>query len=91
MMGLVQLIGRTNLRDIKVPVQFIYSRKDRVVDADEISRRYSSIGSQKKQIIALAQSEDIAHHVLVGDILNPKNTSIAVQLILEFLKPILPR
>lgn len=91
MMGLVQLIKKTDLGRIKVPVQVIFSPKDRVVDSDLTRQRFPQLGSTHKELIALEQSEDIAHHILVGDILNPKNTPIVLQHILRFLKPVLPR
>lgn len=90
MMGLVKLLEAVDLRNIRIPVQVVFSPQDRVIDAGEIRRRFPQIGAKYKELVVWNQSQDVAFHVLVGDILNPQNTQPIAQRILQFLRPLLP-
>jgi esterase/lipase len=84
MMGLVKFVRESALQSIKKPVLVIYSPNDKVVNSQEVERRYAQIGSDIKEIQPILDSGNPENHVLAGDILAPNNTQAVKKLILDF-------
>lgn len=85
MMGLVKYVRESDLASIKKPVLVFYSPNDRVVNAEEVKRRYAQFGSGLKELIPIAQSKYPENHVLAGDILAPGNTRNVEKIIVDFV------
>lgn len=84
MMALVKAVRASPLEDITVPTLVIHSPRDTVVSPARIREAYARLGSPAKQIVAIEDSEDRAHHVLAGDILAPKGTDALLAPMLAF-------
>jgi esterase/lipase len=85
MIALVRFVRRSPVERIRVPVQFIYSPDDRVVDVRETERVFARLGSRVKERALIEHSQNPSSHVLAGDIVAPRDTPRVAQLILAFL------
>ena len=85
MMDLVKYMRESDLASINKPVLVVYSPNDRVVNAEEVERRYAQFGSGLKELKPIAQSGYPINHVLAGDILAPNNTRKVEMIILDFV------
>ncbi len=86
MMRLVQSIRRTDLGAVTIPTIVLYSRRDQIVDATAIQKRFMSIGSDRKKLIEITNADDAKQHVLAGDILSPTATAKVSEHILNFVR-----
>jgi alpha-beta hydrolase superfamily lysophospholipase len=84
MMALVDLVDRLDLSQIKVPVLVIHSDRDQVISVERVKERYQEIGSQRKRIVTVNNTQDEWGHILAGDILSPATTETVVTFIMDF-------
>ena len=91
MMGLVELIAKTDLAEVKAPVLMVYSPKDRVINTQAIEERFPSLGSVNRKLLRFSKSQDPSQHILAGRILSPRTTKPLLLEVLQFLKPLLPK
>lgn len=85
MMGLDKYVRESELSSIEKPVLVVYSPNDKVVNAQEIERRYAQIGTKLKALRPITQSVNRDNHVLAGDILAASNTRNVEEIILDFI------
>lgn len=85
MMGLVKYVRESDLGSIDQPVLVIYSPNDKVVNAQEVERRYAQLGTAIKALKPITQSVNPENHVLAGDILAMSNTQTVKAIIKDFL------
>ncbi|MCK8823624.1 alpha/beta hydrolase [Fuchsiella alkaliacetigena] len=85
MMALVDLVRESDLEAVKEPTLVLYSPQDQVVDAAKIEETFQRWGSEEKKLLAMEEIENPRKHVLAGDILEPNNTSVVKEEILEFI------
>jgi esterase/lipase len=85
MMSLVKYVRESDLASIEKPVLVVYSPNDRVVNAEEVERRFAQFGSGLKELKPIAQSRYPENHVLAGDILAPGNTRNVEKIIVDFV------
>ncbi len=84
MMALVDLVGRTDLRAITVPVLMFRDPEDTVIDGQAAAHAMTKIqGPVTAHLIA---SDDPDHHVIAGDILSPRTTDEIVQRTVDWLQ-----
>jgi alpha-beta hydrolase superfamily lysophospholipase len=84
MMGLVDIVDHLDLGEMKLPVLVIHSNRDQVISVDKLKARYQEIGSQRKRIVTVSNTQDEWGHILAGDILSPKTTETVVKHIMDF-------
>lgn len=87
MMGLVKLVGQTELSRIIRPVLVIYSPQDEVIDPRRVETTFARMSRADKQIIPVTRDEGESNHVLAGDITAPDKTDEIMQMILDFIRP----
>lgn len=85
MMVLVEYVQELSLENIKVPTLFLYTEQDKVVDPNEIVKKFALLGSKEKKLRNLSQVKD---HVMAGDIRAPENTPLLHSEIIGFLNEI---
>lgn len=90
MMALVKHVREQPLERIAAPMLVIYSPEDQVVSPAAIESAFARFGSPHKQLLALTDSQDPAHHVLAGDILSPRDTPRVQAAILDFIESLPP-
>ncbi len=78
-------ISESDLGSIEKPVLVVYSPNDKVVNAQEIERRYALFGTKLKALRPITQSVNRDNHVLAGDILAASNTRNVEEIILDFI------
>jgi alpha-beta hydrolase superfamily lysophospholipase len=71
------------LEKLKIPVLLAYCPGDNVVSVPHILAAYKRLGG-KKELVAVEKEND--NHVIAGNILSPKNTTLLEQKISAFLK-----
>lgn len=91
MMALVKYVREQPLEQISTPILTIYSPDDQVVSPIEVETAFHRFGSAHKQLLALEDTQDAAHHVLAGDILSPQDTPRVQAAILRFLANLPPQ
>ena len=84
MMGLVHLARNTDHESATVPVLFIYSPADQVVDPLLIEENAAKF--KNSQMHTIAESSDNSNHILAGDIIAPENNDEVLNTILNFVK-----
>ncbi|MDP3848370.1 MAG: alpha/beta hydrolase [Pseudomonas sp.] len=89
MMGLVAYVRELPVEAIHAPLLQIYSPEDKVVSPAAGVQMFARFGSSPKKLLALADTQDDAHHVLAGDVLSPRDTPRIEAAILQFLQPLL--
>jgi alpha-beta hydrolase superfamily lysophospholipase len=67
-------------------VLILYSERDQIIRPDAVERRFAELGSTHKRLVPISDAEDAAQHVLAGDILSPRTTESATEVILDFLR-----
>ena len=83
MVGLVDIVDKADLNNIKVPTLMIYSSKDKVISVPSLKDTFERLGSSNKQLIEFNETEDPDFHALAGDLLSPSSTNdLASQIIL---------
>lgn len=88
MMGLVELVRRSPLEQIELPVLILYSTHDTIIDLATLGAIHARLGSRHKPLIDIGGVEDPQRHVLAGDILSPGTTGPVSDHIIEFLRQI---
>jgi len=88
MMALAEEVRTSDLSRVEVPTMIVYVPADEVVDAEETRRAYDRIGSSRKRLLAVPETEDPDAHVPAGDILSPGTTELVREEILGFLDAI---
>lgn len=83
MMVLVEHIQKIPYEKINVPALFLYTEKDKVVDASEIVKKFGLFGSKDKKLLNLSQCKD---HIMAGDIISPETTPLLRSEIVAFIK-----
>ncbi len=68
---------------INTPALFIYTSNDKVIDTDEIVKKFALYGSKNKKLLNLIQCKN---HVMAGDIYSPESTPLLHSEIISFLK-----
>lgn len=85
LMGLVQLVRKTDLSKIWCPTLVFLSSKDQIVKPEETEKLYVRFGSSIKKKVYIEDSQDPRHHVLAGDILSPNTTEDIARTIFDFV------
>jgi len=76
-------------RKIKVPIMMWFSDEDKVVNAKWTRKIASMMGDNVTlHNPSLTEHDDPSHHGIIGDILSPSQTSIAVKNIINWLNQI---
>lgn len=84
MMGLVQLLARTDLAASEVPTLMVYSPDDQVVDVAAIERIFGRLEAPKAKV-AFTASTSANQHVLAGDAMSPAANAPLLEVLLAFL------
>jgi len=85
MMAIVDHVRNADLGRLTLPVFVVSIPDDQVVDAEETALAFERIGSSRKEIFLLRDSEDPDRHLPAGDILSPGSTALVRDRILAFL------
>lgn len=85
MMQLVTLVESIDKKEIKVPVQMIYSPDDEVISEEAIHKAFESWGNRNKLLIPYRDADDPCQHIIAGDIVSPSATEPLYKMIREFL------
>ena len=85
LMTLIEYVQDLPLEKITVPSLFIYTEQDKVIDPNEIVKKFALLGSKQKKLRNLSQVKD---HVMAGDIRAPENTPLLHSEIIGFLNEI---
>ncbi len=83
MIVLVDKIKNIPYGNINTPALFLYTSNDKVVDTDEIVKKFALYGSKNKKLLNLIQCKN---HVMAGDIYSPETTPLLHSEIISFLK-----
>ena len=86
MMSLVDLVNRFDPARIDVPVLYLRSDRDRVIDMSAADRFFDRLGSTLKEKRLVTGSDDPWGHVIAGDILSPSSTGDVATMIVEFAR-----
>ena len=89
MMGLVDVVRKTDLSTISVPVFVAYSPNDRIVDSKKTEKMLLRFGSDDITIYRIKDTDDPQNHIIAGDILAPDNTEKVAWLITQFLMKVI--
>jgi alpha-beta hydrolase superfamily lysophospholipase len=89
MMGLVDLVNKMDLRNLKIPLLILHSNFDKTISVPKIKERYLEIGSKIKKRVEVNNTEAKGGHILAGDILSPSTNKIVVDHIYKFLSLIM--
>jgi len=85
MMVLVEHIQDIAYEKIHTPSLFIYTEQDKVVDTNEIVKKFDRIGTKDKILLNLKQVPD---HVMAGNIRSPETTPLLHAEIMKFLNQV---
>lgn len=85
LMALVKHVNNMDLSQIAMPVLYIRSDRDQVIDSVVADRIFASLPSPKNQQHIVTTSDDPYGHVIAGDILSPSTTAELHQVIVTFL------
>jgi esterase/lipase len=90
MMQTVELLDRLDFATLRVPTLVFYAKRDKLVDAQAVERRFAEIGAQRKELVSVENADDPAQHVIAGDILSPSATGPMVAATTAFIRGIVP-
>lgn len=85
LMALLKHVNAMDLRQIAIPVLYIRSDRDQVIDPAAADRVFASLPSPKNQQHIVTASDDPYGHVIAGDILSPTTTEELRKVIVNFL------
>ena len=88
MMGLVKFVRELPVENITLPLLFLISDQDQVVNTDTSSEVYQRFGSIPKKHTVIKGTQGSQHHVLAGESLSPATTADVENQILNFLDQI---
>jgi esterase/lipase len=86
MMGLVDIIRKSDLAYVTIPVFAVYSPDDRIVDSRETEKTVLRFGSHSITICRVTDTNDPPKHIIAGDILAPDNTEMFTHSIGQFIE-----
>ncbi|MFC1512043.1 alpha/beta hydrolase [Candidatus Latescibacterota bacterium] len=90
MMGLVDIIRKTDLTAVSAPVFAAYSPDDRIVDSEKTEKTLLRFGSNDVTRYRIVNTRDPQHHIIAGDILAPENTETVAREITQFIMRVSP-
>ena len=88
MVGLVDIVDKADLNNIKIPTLMIYSSKDKVISVPSLKDTFERLGSSNKQLIEFNETEDPDFHALAGDLLSPSSTNDLASKITLFINEV---
>ena len=88
MVGLVDIVDKADLNNIKIPTLMIYSSKDKVISVPSLKDTFERLGSSNKQLIEFNETEDPDFHALAGDLLSPSSTNDLASQITLFINEV---
>lgn len=91
LMALVKLVSERSLSDIAVPVLYIRSDRDRVIDMDLADEIFDDLPNPANKRYIVTNSDDPYGHVIAGDILSPSTTQQVADVIAEWLEGLPPQ
>ena len=83
--GLLRLVDRVDIGQIKTPALFIYSPADEVVD-QSLTRDVIDDWGGSTQVIELSETGDPNNHVIAGDALSPQTNDAVINGIQRWVK-----
>ncbi|MBK8395250.1 MAG: alpha/beta hydrolase [Leptospiraceae bacterium] len=83
MIVLVEHVQNISFEKIHTPSLMLYTEQDKVIDTNEIIKKFESFGTKDKVLLNLKQIPD---HVMAGDIRSPETTPLVHFEIMKFLK-----
>lgn len=89
MVGLVDIVDKADLNNIKVPTLMIYSSKDKVISVPSLKNTFERLGSSNKQLIEFNETEDPDFHALAGELLSPSSTNDLASQITLFINEVI--
>lgn len=84
MMGMVKLSKNYAAHKTEFPVHITYSLYDDTVDASIIRKFYEDLKTTKKALV-IDQPTAASQHVILGDILAPRNNDEVISSVIEFI------
>ena len=84
MAELVKLVQSADIEKITVPVLFIFSEKDTVVQPDATKIVAGRWGADS-EIVIVNDSDDKDHHVIAGDSVSPSTNESTVKVIEQWI------
>ena len=89
MAKLVHKINTENFKNVNIPALFYFSLDDKVVKPGKTIEFISNWGGKTKSInVNMTKLDDKHSHVIVGDIISPSQTKIAVNKTLKWIQEI---
>lgn len=88
MMALVKHVRESDLSAFTAPVLVLYASGDQTVDPQQTLRAFERLGSERKTLLEVRDSEAVGQHVLAGDVRAPLSTRPMVQRILNWVSEI---
>lgn len=82
MMTLVKYVQEIPMQKIVTPSLFLYTEQDKVIDPNEVIKKFNELGSTSKRLKNLSQIPD---HVMAGDLYSPETTDTVYKEIKDFL------
>jgi pimeloyl-ACP methyl ester carboxylesterase len=89
MMGIVGIAAKINPAGFKVPYLMIYSEGDTVVSVKAFKDFFEQYGTNTrapKESVSVIGAPGSGQHAMLGDLMDPKTTGPAVQVIIDFLQ-----
>jgi alpha-beta hydrolase superfamily lysophospholipase len=83
MMEAVQAAAKLRIKSFTTPLALIYCSEDKVVSPKKILSFFKRWGGPK-DILLMDKGDDSSGHLLIGDIMNPNQTKLATQFVLDF-------
>lgn len=87
LMDLVHYAAAMDLRQVKLPVLALYTKKDTVVSVPLIEKRFEELGSPMKKLVDLPQA---TRHEFAGQVLAPEVVAPAADEIVAFIRQAIP-
>ena len=84
-MELVTSVRKLDFQEMETATLFIYSKDDRVVNAEETDAVYKEFPIQMRDKVLVNQCGDRSNHVVAGDILSPDNTRLIADEVVSFI------
>ena len=82
-MEAVQAAAKLRIKSFTTPLALIYCSEDKVVSPKKILSFFKRWGGPK-DILLMDKGDDSSGHLLIGDIMNPNQTKLATQFVLDF-------
>ncbi len=83
MMDAVRAATRVRVKSLTIPLAVIYCLEDKVVSPRKILSVFKRWGGPKERLL-MDKGDDPSGHLIIGDIMNPKQTKLATQFTLDF-------